>query len=193
MINLPLGELNWLQNVFVSNTPMQFILDLILGFAMIVGITISVGMLISTVVKDDFPANFSVFVGIPIAVLGIAHFTNNGHLVTVNDIYQAKPEQVTKVQRVRHSDNYLVTLASGEKLNIKKQNVKISTGDHNQAVYHQYIKRDGVTQTQFKAYQYQKNWGKMPKNYNQVSITLTPSTAGIDTWNFTRQGDHNND
>lgn len=191
MINLPLGELNWLQNVFVSNTPMQFILDLILGFAMIVGITISVGMLISTVVKDDFPANFSVFVGIPIAVLGIAHFTNNGHLVTVNDIYQAKPEQVTKVQRVRHSDNYLVTLASGEKLNIKKQNVKISTGDHNQAVYHQYIKRDGVTQTQFKAYQ--KNWGKMPKNYNQVSITLTPSTAGIDTWNFTRQGDHNND
>lgn len=191
MINLPLGELNWLQNVFVSNTPMQFILDLILGFAMIVGITISVGMLISTVVKDDFPANFSVFVGISIAVLGIAHFTNNGHLVTVNDIYQAKPEQVTKVQRVRHSDNYLVTLASGEKLNIKKQNVKISTGDHNQAVYHQYIKRDGVTQTQFKAYQ--KNWGKMPKNYNQVSITLTPSTAGIDTWNFTRQGDHNND
>lgn len=191
MINLPLGELNWLQNVFVSNTPMQFILDLILGFTMIVGITISVGMLISTVVKDDFPANFSVFVGIPIAVLGIAHFTNNGHLVTVNDIYQAKPEQVTKVQRVRHSDNYLVTLASGEKLNIKKQNVKISTGDHNQAVYHQYIKRDGVTQTQFKAYQ--KNWGKMPKNYNQVSITLTPSTAGIDTWNFTRQGDHNND
>lgn len=191
MINLPLGELNWLQNVFVSNTSMQFILDLILGFAMIVGITISVGMLISTVVKDDFPANFSVFVGIPIAVLGIAHFTNNGHLVTVNDIYQAKPEQVTKVQRVRHSDNYLVTLASGEKLNIKKQNVKISTGDHNQAVYHQYIKRDGVTQTQFKAYQ--KNWGKMPKNYNQVSITLTPSTAGIDTWNFTRQGDRNND
>lgn len=191
MINLPLGELNWLQNVFVSNTPMQFILDLILGFAMIVGITISVGMLISTVVKDDFPANFSVFVGIPIAVLGIAHFTNNGHLVTVNDIYQAKPEQVTKVQRVRHSDNYLVTLASGEKLNIKKQNVKISTGDHNQAVYHQYIKRDGVTQKQFKAYQ--KNWGKIPKNYNQVSITLTPSTAGIDTWNFTHQGDHNND
>lgn len=191
MINLPLGELNWFQNVFVSNTPTQFILDLILGFAMIVGITISVGMLISAVVKDDFPANFSVFVGIPIAVLGIAHFTNNGHLVTVNDIYQAKPEQVTKVQRVRHSDNYLVTLASGEKLNIKKQNVKISTGDHNQAVYHQYIKRDGVTQTQFKAYQ--KNWGKMPKNYNQVSITLTPSTAGIDTWNFTRQGDHNND
>ena len=191
MINLPLGELNWLQNVFVSNTPMQFILDLILGFAMIVGITISVGMLISTVVKDDFPANFSVFVGIPIAVLGIAHFTNNGRLVTVNDIYQAKPEQVTKVQRVRHSDNYLVTLASGEKLNIKKQNVKISTGDHNQAVYHQYIKRDGVTQKQFKAYQ--KNWGKIPKNYNQVSITLTPSTAGIDTWNFTHQGDHNND
>ena len=191
MINLPLGELNWLQNVFVSNTPMQFILDLILGFAMIVGITISVGMLISTVVKDDFPANFSVFVGIPIAVLGIAYFTNNGHLVTVNDIYQAKPEQVTKVQHVRYSDNYLVTLASGKKLNIKKQNVKISTGDHNQAVYHQYIKRNGVTQTQFKAYQ--KNWGKMPKNYNQVSITLTPSTAGTDTWNFIHQGDHNND
>lgn len=191
MINLPLGELNWFQNVFVSNTPMQFILDLILGFAMIVGITISVGMLISTIVKDDFPANFSVFVGIPIAVLGIAYFTNKGHLVTVNDIYQAKPEQVTKVQRVRHSDNYLVTLASGKKLNIKKQNVKISTGDHNQAVYHQYIKRNGVTQTQFKAYQ--KNWGKTPENYNQVSITLTPSTAGIDTWNFIHQGDHNND
>ena len=191
MINLPLGELNWLQNVFVSNTPMQFILDLILGFVMIVGITISVGMLISTVVRDDFSANFSVFVGIPIAVLGIAYFTNKGHLVTVNDIYQAKPEQVTKVQHVRHSDNYLVTLASGEKLNIKKQNVKISTGDHNQAVYHQYIKRNGVTQTQFKAYQ--KNWGKTPENYNQVSITLTPSTAGSDIWNFTHQGDHNND
>lgn len=191
MINLLLGELNWFQNVFVSNTPTQFILDLILGFALIVGITISVGMLISTVVKDDFPANFSVFVGITIAVLGIAYFTNKGHLVTVNDIYQAKPEQVTKVQHVRHSDNYLVTLASGEKLNIKKQNVKISTGDHNQAVYYQYIKRDGVTQKQFKAYQ--KNWGKMPKNYNQVSITLTPSAAGSDTWNFTHQGDHNND
>lgn len=191
MINLPLGELNWFQNVFVSNTPTQFILDLILGFAMIVGITISVGMLISTVVKDDFPANFSVFVGIPIAVLGIAYFTNNGHVVTVNDIYQAKPEQVTKVQHVRYSDNYLVTLASGKKLSLSKQHVKISTGDHNQAVYHQYVKRDGVTQKQFKAYQ--KNWGKTPKNYNQVSITLTPSTAGNDTWNFTHQGDHNND
>ena len=191
MISLPLGELNWLQNFIVLRTSVDVVLTMMICFAAVVGITVGAGMLISIAVKDDFPANFSVFVGILIAVLGIVHFTNNGHVVTVNDIYQAKPEQVTKVQHVRYSDNYLVTLASGKKFSLSKQHVKISTGDHNKATYHQYIKRDGVTQTQFKAYQ--KNWGKTPENYNQVSITLTPSTAGSDTWNFIHQGDHNND
>ena len=191
MISLPLGELNWLQNFIVLRTSVDVVLTMMICFAAVVGITVGAGMLISIAVKDDFPANFSVFVGILIAVLGIVHFTNNGHVVTVNDIYQAKPEQVTKVQHVHYSDNYLVTLASGKKLSLSKQHVKISTGDHNRAVYHQYIKRNGVTQTQFKAYQ--KNWGKTPKNYNQVLITLTPSAAGSDTWNFTHQGDHNND
>ena len=191
MISLPLGELNWLQNFIVLRTSVDVVLTMMICFAAVVGITVGAGMLISIAVKDDFPANFSVFVGILIAVLGIVHFTNNGHVVTVNDIYQAKPEQVTKVQHVHYSDNYLVTLASGKKLSLSKQHVKISTGDHNRAVYHQYIKRNGVTQTQFKAYQ--KNWGKTPKNYNQVLITLTSSAAGSDTWNFTHQGDHNND